>query len=291
VTCGELVEQLALQAHARERGIVALDLLADLRFQVGDVLGAHAFGERVGELGRCCLLQLLHGHREDGFLAGEILGRVLGRERDLHLALLARGSADELILEAGDEAAAAEAQVMPLGAAARERHAVDRAGEVDDRDIALLRLAAGIGGLEVGIAFAQARQRCVQVAVVDVDLDALQRQLAEIHRLDIGQRLDREAELEILALLELADFEQLRLQRGAQALVGERFARGLGHRLLDDLARERVAVALSEQRGRNLAWAEARQADVLRELGELVRILGREIVRGDHDLVFALQAF
>src|SRR5205085_11411938 len=54
-------------------------------------------------------------------------------------ALVAGTRADELLLEAGDQASAAQLDDLVVALAALERHAVDRALVVDDDEVALLR--------------------------------------------------------------------------------------------------------------------------------------------------------
>ena len=79
----------------------------------------------------------LDGHREGRLLAGEVLGAVALGEGDLDLRLVAGLHADELLLEAGDEAARAEHQREVLGGAALEGLAVDLAVEVDHHLVAV----------------------------------------------------------------------------------------------------------------------------------------------------------
>ena len=70
-------------------------------------------------------------------LARQLRGVVL-RERDVDILLLAGLHADELILEAGDEAAGTDLQIEVLALAAVEGHAVVEALEVDVGGVALL---------------------------------------------------------------------------------------------------------------------------------------------------------
>ena len=68
--------------------------------------------------------------------AGEVLGAVVVGERHVDRALLARARADELLLEARDQAAAAELDELVVALAALERLAVDRALVVDHDEVA-----------------------------------------------------------------------------------------------------------------------------------------------------------
>ena len=78
---------------------------------------------------------------EDRCLAGQLCSLVLGGEGDVHIELFASGVAHDLILKAGDEAAAAQGQAVVLRLAALECHAVHKALEVDIHDIAVLSSA------------------------------------------------------------------------------------------------------------------------------------------------------
>ena len=75
-----------------------------------------------------------------------MLGRIGLREGHLHRAGLARGDADELILEAGNEGVRADHDADIAAGAAFERLAVDLAGEVDHDAVAVL----GLGALALG---------------------------------------------------------------------------------------------------------------------------------------------
>src|SRR3546814_9197062 len=65
-----------------------------------------------------------------------------------------------------------------------------------------------------------------------LDLHPLQAEGAEVHRLDLGQQLDRHAVLVVLAFLEGIDGD-LGLHGRPQAALVERLRRGVGHRALD----------------------------------------------------------
>ena len=74
---------------------------------------------------------------KDGFLAGQILGVVVGREGDVQVELVACLVAQDALLKAGDHPAAAQLDGLFFGAAAGERLAVDIAGVVHMDDVAL----------------------------------------------------------------------------------------------------------------------------------------------------------
>ena len=82
---------------------------------------------------------------EHGVLSGQ-LRRILGGEGDGDVPLIAHGHAGHLLLEAGDEVAAAQQQGVLLGLAALEGHAVHEALEVQHHLVAhggLFRMLLG----------------------------------------------------------------------------------------------------------------------------------------------------
>ena len=125
--------------------------------------------ERLGELvvhrDRARRLDRLGDDVELGLLAGEVLGRIALRERDLDVAALALGDADQLVLEAGDEGVRADQHRDVAAAAAFERAAVDLAGEVDDHAVAGLGLGALGLGRERLVLVGDALDRLVDLVV------------------------------------------------------------------------------------------------------------------------------
>ena len=145
----ERVHQPPLQDRPARLRVLVAEPLADLLLERVEALGPEALGELVVDLGRLRRLHRLHRHREARLLAGEVLGAVALREGHLHLELVAGLRADELVLEARDEALRAEHQREVLGRAALELDAVDRALEVDDHLVAVLGLRALLAVLVV----------------------------------------------------------------------------------------------------------------------------------------------
>ena len=93
-------------------------------------------GELVVELGQPLGLDLLDGDGEAGRLPASVLAPVVLGERDLDGALSPAPAPDELLLEAGDQAARAELEQLVAALAALERLAVDRADVVDHHVVA-----------------------------------------------------------------------------------------------------------------------------------------------------------
>ena len=138
----ELVEQLALQLHARGVGVLAADLRADQLLQLRDAFDTERLGELVVDLGTHGRSDLLHLDGELRGFAGQRGDRIVVGEGGDDIALLAGLGAGQAVLEAGDEVALAEHDRGALGLAAFEGFAVDLADEVDGDAIAGLRRAA-----------------------------------------------------------------------------------------------------------------------------------------------------
>jgi hypothetical protein len=101
-----------------DRTVLALDLLANDLAQAFGAFQAQLFGQFVVDHDFAGACHFLHGHVEDGFLAGQVRCTVVLGERHLDLLLVAGLGADELLLEAGDELAGAEHQIgVGIGAA------------------------------------------------------------------------------------------------------------------------------------------------------------------------------
>ena len=114
--------------------------------------GAEGVGHPcVGELGQDAFADVVEGHGKDGFLAAELHSIAAGvggiavavGEGDVDVEGLAGLVADDLVFKAVDESAAAQRQIVVLGAAAGELHVVHRADIVDVHGVA-------VGGSAVG---------------------------------------------------------------------------------------------------------------------------------------------
>ena len=162
--------------------------LQDLGLDVGAVLGegvelGDVLGEVVIQLGQLDVGDGLQGDLEGSGLTGQLSGVVLLGEGDVHVELLTDLVADDLILEAGDEGAGAQLQVVVLALAALESDAVDEALEVDLGGVAVL------GGSLIG------DLGLAGVALAD-DLDL-------VVDLDLGCGLDHLGGLDALVALDL----------------------------------------------------------------------------------------
>ena len=208
---------------------VALEPDGDLgaqRVEIGE--RAHRPGELVVEVGQDLLAQLLELDREMGRLAGQGGLPVVLREVDVELGRATHRQADEVGLEARDQAFLAEDERHPLGRATVERDAVLGADEADHRVVAVLGRPI-VDRPERGVLVAQLVDHRLDLGVVDrLDLGR------EVERLvvaedDLRRDLDRGRELERLAELGLDDVDA-----------------GLGERH-DALFLERVAVGVLEE--------------------------------------------
>ena len=94
---------------------------ADVLAQLVEAVEAGVDREILVDARQLLELDLLDGHGEHGVPAGELLGRVVGRECQLHVLLLAGARADERLLEARDQVAAAELDELVAALAALER--------------------------------------------------------------------------------------------------------------------------------------------------------------------------
>jgi hypothetical protein len=81
-------------------------------------------------------LDLLQRHHEVGFLAGDVLALVVGRELEREGLRVARLHAAHGGVELLEHLPFADDELEALGLAALERHAVDGAGEIDRHPVA-----------------------------------------------------------------------------------------------------------------------------------------------------------
>ena len=282
------IQQLALELGPGQPVVVALQLLHDLGAQGRQIRLAQVLGQGVVDGPRDGGAHLLDRDREDGLAAGQLVVHVLLGKGDRDTALLPGLGADQLVLEALDETIAAEFEMVVLARHARQRLAVDRALEIDHQHVALFRRARGLERRGLPLGARQALEGLVDLRFGHIDLGPLQLDLGEVAHLDIRQQLDRDLVLEILALLEGGDLD-LRLHGRAQAALGERLGRAVAHRLLDDLAHDRLAEALLQDRHRHFARAEAREPHFLADLFEARLQLFAEVLGRNDDGVFALE--
>ena len=181
----DLVHQSVLDSQIVLLVQLLLVGLADglLELLQGVVLGA-VLGQLVVQSGQLLVLDLVQLDLEDGGLAGQLLGLVLLGEGDVDVELIAGGVAHDLVLEAGDEAAAAQGQVVVLRLAALKGHAVGEALEVDVHDVAVL--SGALAGQLAGVALLHALELGVHSGLLNSMDRFLNGQTAVSAQLDLG---------------------------------------------------------------------------------------------------------
>ena len=165
---GHLGHQHILKGVLGGGGALVGHLLLDVGLQLLQrVELGHVLGELVVDGGQLLDLDLVDLDVEHHGLAGQLGGVVLG-EGDVDVLLLAGLHADELILEAGNEAAGADLQIKSLALAAVEGHALVKALEVDVGGVALLDSA--LHDHQTAVAVGHFLQAGVHVGGHDLDL-------------------------------------------------------------------------------------------------------------------------
>ena len=214
-------------------------------------------GELVVELGQPLGLDLVHGDLERRRLAGELLAGIVVGERHLDGLDVARGGAEQLLLEPRDQVAGAELDQLVAARAALERLTLERADVVDDDLIA--RRRGALHGLERRHPVAQlldllVDRRLLHLGLTPADLDALV--LAE---LGLRADADLDRELQRLALVgKIGHVEVGLADRGDPGLV-DRVDVPVAQRRPHGLVEHGLAAeAADHDRRRDLALAKAR---------------------------------
>ena len=188
----------------------------------------------------------------------------------------ARGDAEELLLEAGNESVRPKHDLNVAAHAALERFALDRADEIDRHAVMVLGLRA-LGLVRVlSTLLGEPVERSVYVRVLDVGGETLKRNLGEIADFEDRQHFERDLEIEIAARLErrvdrrlVRGQLDLRLAGEAQMVVVDDLLIRVGDRLLDNVGHDRLAVDLAQMFDRHLSGTEAVDADFPLEVGQL----------------------
>ena len=205
------------------------------------------------------------------------------RERDLDPALLPGLGADQLALEALDEASRAELEHEAARLAALEGLPVERAGEVEREEVALLGLAVDV--LERGHRLAQLVELLGDLGLGHLRLATADLDPLEVAELGVGTDPDVKAEAERPALFRQVGELHLGLADGRDLSRGDRVLVPAGESVAERLLEHRwTADALHHDLRGHLPLAEARRLEVLAERhgGVLERMLDR--ARLDLDL-------
>ena len=188
------------------------------------------------------------------------------RELDVDFLLLADLSADELLLEARDEAAGTDLQRIVLALAALESLAIDKALEVERREVAISYGRAFRCVNHLALAILHSLQLLVHVLIRDcLDL-LLNLQALVVTELDLRTRRNRCLEDEILALFQRHDVD-LRARHRLELLLVECLVKGFRCEVvLKGIVQD---IVLAEMRlhdlARSLALAETRDIHTVSE--------------------------
>ena len=258
---------------------------------------AERFGKRVVDGDAGGHLDRFRRDLELGFLSGQVRRRIAGRERHLHLPRLTGRHADQLVLEAGNERARPDIDADIAAGAALERLTVELAGEIDHDPVALLDLRALPLGGERPVLLGDLAQRLADLRLGHLGNQALELDALEIGELDLRQDFERQrigqVGLPADDLFDLGLFvrdRDLGLHGELEAVIADDLGVHLADDGLDGLRHHGAAIDLLEVRDRDLARAEAVDADAILEVAEPLDDPCLQIGRRDGDLVFALEA-
>jgi len=196
---------------------------------------------------------------EDRGLAGQGLLAVLLREGDGDVLRVLGLQADKLLLKAGDKGVAAQHQLIVLGLAAVEGHAVHAAVEIDDDGVALA--GGAVNGDLTGVALLHAGELGLDLLVGDGVLGTLGGQALVVLEGDL--RLNRrDGDKGEHAVLDV-DVGDARLVDRLDAGLGHRGLIGVGDADVHGLLIEETgAVELLDHLARRAAGAEALNVDL-----------------------------
>ena len=286
----ELVEQAALHVGAGQPVQFLLLLVAD---QVGQLLEAfqpEILGEILVDLGRRCGLDRGHLDVERRRLALQVGGRIIVGEGDVELLFVAQLDALQLLFEPGDQLARPDHHRHVGAGAAVERHAAGLADEINHNLVAFAGLMALLGVLEPLLAGRQLLQLGIDRRGIGLDRQSFEHQPVSRWGSDVGQRLQADANLGVLArgiaFVEL-DFG---LHRRAQFLLAEQLLDAFLDRSAERVGHQLLAVHLADEVGRDLARAEAGHLDLRRDPLDLALDPRLDVPGSDGQRVGALEA-
>ncbi|OIQ69817.1 hypothetical protein GALL_485780 [mine drainage metagenome] len=293
----EAVQQQALDPLTGRAGEFGRQPLARRFLQLVERFQAERLGKLVIDDG--FLRRFDQGRRclELGRLASQFRVAVIRREGDFQGAGFARGDADQLLLEAGNERVGTDRHLNIFGRATIERRAIEGALE-GDRDAVP---GFGLGALalcgEAAVLLGDALDGIVDLGVRHLCDRLLDREALEIGELNRGHNLDRNGIGEIgLSGEDVIDFLLLRRHRDlgfgrqSEAALREELRVGVADGLVDGLRHHRTAVHLLEVAHGHLARTKAVDADLVLEIDQTGVRLGIEIGGRNADLEFVLQS-
>src|SRR5436190_200204 len=265
----ERVHHARLVARLDAELDLALEVLANVGAQGLDRAAGDA--ERLGQRlvdGRQVLgLDLLQRDGEVGFLAGDVLALVVGRELKGKGLRVAGLHAAHGVVELLEHLPFADHELEALGLAAVERNAVDGAGEIDRDAVAGRCTLARRALLEGAPLLPEDVDRLVDRLLGDLGGDALDLRLREIAELDLGIDLEGRVEGD-LALWGFRLLGDPRRPGDAQLGLVDRLREDLADLVVQHLAVHRVAVALRDDAHRHLAGPKTVGADGARKTAQ-----------------------
>ena len=295
VAGGELVEQLALHMGTGQAVQLLFDLPLEQFGQLVDTFETHGLGHFVVGLGDLGFLYFADDHVEGCIFALQVVDIIVVREGDLDEDFVIGFLADQLILEARDQATRTEFDRHALALATVERHAVDLAFEIDQDLVAGLGLVGFRCGFKLLLALGEFLQRLVDRFLVRFDLQPFQLQPLNIGGRDFRQDFQLHFQLDVLARLGVNFLAVLRLNRrlhrGTQLVVFDRLLNAFLDAGIDRILQNGIAVHLANKIRGNLAFAEAGHIDLRGNFLDLGVDTRFDILRGDLDFIGPFQTF
>ncbi|CDZ88569.1 hypothetical protein RHRU231_420118 [Rhodococcus ruber] len=251
------------------------DPLAQVRLElVEGVELARELGELVVLGGQLALLDTVHRDGDDGLVAGMVTGDQRGGE----LLRLARGHADERLVEAVDELTRPHLVGQTGGGGLGDRLAADGRGQIDGHEVTVLHRTLDTG--EGAETLTQRQQLLLDRLVgdlhgIDGDLDG-----GEVGQGDLGPDIHLGGEDELDVVLELGDVD-LGLAEDLDLVGGHCLAVAGRDGVVDDLLEHGAPPdAGLEQLARSLTRPEAGQSDLAGECLERAVEIRLELLEG-----------
>ena len=287
----KLVEKLTLHLGTGQTVGFLLKLAFQQFLQLVEAVEAERGREIVVQLGFAFDLHLFDGDGKLRVLTGKVFGRVIFGEGHGDGLLIAGLHARELLFKTGDELARTDNQRRVFSLAAFEFFTVNAADEIDDQLVAVLRLA---GLRRIAVAFllvGDVLQRFFNRFVLYRNAQALELQVLDFRRFDLGQNFQLDGELGVLAFF-VTFFEVDRwLHRRAKRLFFHQAVNRFADHVIDGLRMQLFAMHFLDQIRRDLARTEARHFNLRRDLLDFSVDTAGDICGRNGHLIGALEAF
>ncbi len=266
---------------------------ADVLAQLLQVVEAGVHGKVVVELRKFLELDLLDGDLKRSVTSSELLAAVIAGERERDGARLARGRAQQPLLEPGDQVPGAELHQLIAALAARERLpawlaalevlARERADVVDDNEVA--GSGGALRGLEPSKTLAHRVGLLLDLVVRDLGLTPTDLKALVLAELRLRKHADLDRELQRLPLRRKLAEVDLGIPDGDDAGALDRVGVPAGEGVADGFLEHRLAAdALDHQRRRHLAAAKTWELELAPELARLLLEATLDLPGGNLDL-------